>query len=118
MASQHPFIAMTMALFEGHHAFSWWNGDRRYFAEHGDDFLKLKGRTSIVPFQAISEGRQVLPKDYYKELLRAQVLPTAHGRCASFSHEEQRASVNCINASMDIKPAEVEVKVDINTVNL
>ena len=34
------------------------------------DFEAVKARTSIIPFQAIWEGRQVLPKDYYKEFLR------------------------------------------------
>ncbi len=33
-------------------------------------FDAVKERTSIVPFQAIWEGRQKLPKDYYKEWLR------------------------------------------------
>jgi zeta-carotene isomerase len=30
----------------------------------------VKEETSIVPFQAILEGRQQLPPDYYKEFLR------------------------------------------------
>ncbi|CAB9528579.1 isomerase activity [Seminavis robusta] len=64
------FTALTMALLVGHHAFACWNGDRRLYQEHGEDFLKVKERTSIVPFQAILEGRQVLPKDVYKEFLR------------------------------------------------
>ncbi len=33
-------------------------------------FDAVKARTSIVPFQAILEGRQKLPSDYYKEFLR------------------------------------------------
>lgn len=33
-------------------------------------FHAVKARTSIVPFQAILEGRQKLPQDYYKEFLR------------------------------------------------
>ncbi len=33
-------------------------------------FDAVKERTSIVPFQAIWEGRQKLPKEYYKEWLR------------------------------------------------
>ena len=33
-------------------------------------FDAVKGRTSTVPFQAIWEGRQKLPADYYKEFLR------------------------------------------------
>lgn len=33
-------------------------------------FDAVRSRTSIVPFQAILEGRQKLPADYYKEFLR------------------------------------------------
>ena len=33
-------------------------------------FEAVKERTSTVPFQAIWEGRQKLPPDYYKEWLR------------------------------------------------
>ena len=33
-------------------------------------FEEVKARTSIVPFQAIWEGRQQLPEDYYREFLR------------------------------------------------
>lgn len=34
------------------------------------DFEEVKGRTSIVPFQAIWEGRQKLPADYWREFVR------------------------------------------------
>eukprot|EP00529_Nitzschia_sp_RCC80_P020328 CAMPEP_0113515098 /NCGR_PEP_ID=MMETSP0014_2-20120614/40759_1 /TAXON_ID=2857 /ORGANISM="Nitzschia sp." /LENGTH=403 /DNA_ID=CAMNT_0000411635 /DNA_START=102 /DNA_END=1313 /DNA_ORIENTATION=+ /assembly_acc=CAM_ASM_000159 len=68
------FTALTMALLVGHHAFACWNGDRRYRDQFGDQFDTMKERTSIVPFQAIVEGRQVLPNDYYKELLRGPYL--------------------------------------------
>ena len=54
------FNALTMSLLVGHHLFACWNGDRRLLAEHGDAFLTVKERTSIVPFKAIVEGRQVL----------------------------------------------------------
>jgi zeta-carotene isomerase len=78
------FTALTMALLVGHHYFACWNGDRRLFAEHGDAFLKIKERTSIVPFKAILEGKQVLPKDYYKELLRAPYVFIAAGSIAAY----------------------------------
>jgi zeta-carotene isomerase len=66
------FTALTMALLVGHHAFACWNGDRRYEDEFGEEVWNsvVMERTSIIPFQAILEGRQVLPKDFYKELLR------------------------------------------------
>ena len=81
------FTLLTMALLVGHHAFACWNGDRRLYDEHGEDFLKVKERTSIVPFQAILEGRQILPSDYYKELLRGPYLVIAIGTLgAYFAH--------------------------------
>ena len=81
------FTALTMALLVGHHYFACWNGDRRLEAEHGEAFLKVKDVTSVVPFQAIFEGRQILPKDYYKELLRAPYALIAVGTIgAYFAH--------------------------------
>jgi zeta-carotene isomerase len=37
-------------------------------------FEVVKARTSVMPFQAIWEGRQQLPDDYYKEFLRVPYL--------------------------------------------
>uniref|UniRef100_A0A7S2UFW7 NnrU domain-containing protein n=1 Tax=Attheya septentrionalis TaxID=420275 RepID=A0A7S2UFW7_9STRA len=86
------FSALTMALLVGHHYFSCWNGDRRLFDEHGEDFLKIKERTSIIPFKAIVEGRQELPTDYYKELLRAPYALIAVGTVgAYFAHPYMQA---------------------------
>eukprot|EP00594_Rhizosolenia_setigera_P000405 CAMPEP_0178949526 /NCGR_PEP_ID=MMETSP0789-20121207/6098_1 /TAXON_ID=3005 /ORGANISM="Rhizosolenia setigera, Strain CCMP 1694" /LENGTH=340 /DNA_ID=CAMNT_0020630055 /DNA_START=401 /DNA_END=1423 /DNA_ORIENTATION=+ len=68
------FTALTMVLLVGHHYFACWNGDRRLLAEHGENFLKIKERTSVIPFKAVIEGRQILPEDYYKELLRGPYL--------------------------------------------
>ena len=58
------FSALTMILLVAHHAFACWNGDRRLEAEHGERFMALKERTSIIPFRAIIDGRQILPPDY------------------------------------------------------
>jgi zeta-carotene isomerase len=81
------FTALTMALLVGHHYFACWNGDRRLYEEHGEDFLQVQERTSVVPFGAILDGRQVLPKDYYKELLRGPYLVIAVGTLgAYFAH--------------------------------
>ena len=66
------FCLLTNALLVAHHAFACWNGDRRLYDEHGDAFLAVKERTSTVPFAAILEGRQQLPKDYYKARARAR----------------------------------------------
>jgi len=86
------FTALTTALLVGHHAFACWNGDRRLEAEHGENFLKIKERTSIIPFQAILDGRQTLPKDYYKELIRAPFVLIAVGSIgAYFAHPYMQA---------------------------
>ena len=65
------FNFLTMALLVGHHAFACWNGDRRLLDTHGDAFVAVRERTSVVPFAAVLDGRQTLPADFYKELLRA-----------------------------------------------
>ena len=49
-----------------HHLFGCWHGDYRLRRKHGAAFDAVQARTSLVPFQAVWEGRQVLPPDYYK----------------------------------------------------
>ncbi len=58
------------SVLVAHHLFSVWHGDRRLEQRHGDAFIEIRKRTSVVPFQAIIEKRQTLPDDYYKEFLR------------------------------------------------
>jgi len=79
------FTFLTMTLLVGHHLFACWNGDRRLLNEHGDAFLQIKERTSVVPFQAIVEGRQILPPDFYKELLRAPYALIAVGTLGAYA---------------------------------
>ena len=79
------FNALTMALLVGHHLFACWNGDRRLLDEHGDNFLKVKERTSVFPFKAIIEGRQQLPPDYWKELVRAPYALIAVGTLGAYA---------------------------------
>lgn len=67
----NSFMVVTSLALLAHHAFGCWHGDRRLRSKYGQAFEEVKGRTSITPFQAIWEGRQQLPKDYYKEFLRA-----------------------------------------------
>ncbi|KAL8162352.1 hypothetical protein V2J09_013841 [Rumex salicifolius] len=62
-------VAASFGLI-GHHLFGVWNGDRRLASRYGDAFEAVKNRTSIVPFAAIFDGRQKLPKSYYKEFIR------------------------------------------------
>ncbi|KAK9812970.1 hypothetical protein WJX72_006637 [[Myrmecia] bisecta] len=64
------FMVTTSALLMAHHLFACWHGDFRLERKHGEAFDAVKARTSIFPFQAVWEGRQKLPADYYKEWLR------------------------------------------------
>jgi len=68
------FMCVATAGLMAHHLFGCWNGDRRLEDKYGEAFLEVKERTSTLPFQAIIEGRQQLPKDYYKEFLRGPYL--------------------------------------------
>lgn len=51
-------LAASVGLM-AHHLFGCWHGDQRLKAKYGDAFEQVKARTSVVPFQAIWEGRQV-----------------------------------------------------------
>ncbi|KAK9138949.1 hypothetical protein Sjap_009543 [Stephania japonica] len=62
-------VAASIGLV-AHHLFGVWNGDRRLSVRYGEAFDVVKSRTSVVPFAAIIDGRQKLPKDYYKEFIR------------------------------------------------
>ncbi|KAF5768478.1 putative zeta-carotene isomerase [Helianthus annuus] len=66
-------VAASAGLI-GHHLFGAWNGDRRLKIRYGEAFDIVKSRTSVVPFAAILDGRQKLPKDYYKEFIRLPYL--------------------------------------------
>lgn len=66
-------VAASIGLI-GHHLFGVWNGDRRLASRYGEAFDTVQRRTSIIPFAAILDGRQKLPKEYYKEFLRLPYL--------------------------------------------
>lgn len=66
----NTFMLTTSFGLLAHHLYGVWNGDRRLAIRYGEAFEMVKKRTSIVPFAAILDGRQELPKDYYKEFLR------------------------------------------------
>ncbi|KZV37834.1 15-cis-zeta-carotene isomerase, chloroplastic [Dorcoceras hygrometricum] len=79
-------VAASVGLIT-HHLFGVWNGDRRLAIRYGEAFEILKSRSSVIPFAAILEGRQKLPKDYYKEFLRLPYLSiTALTLGAYFAH--------------------------------
>jgi uncharacterized membrane protein len=61
------FTLVTSLGLIGHHLFAVWHGDRRWEKRYGEAFLKVKERTSVIPFLAVLDGRQQL---YLKEYLR------------------------------------------------
>ncbi|KAK9842058.1 hypothetical protein WJX81_006532 [Elliptochloris bilobata] len=68
------FMVATSAVLMAHHVFGCWHGDFRLRRKYGAAFDEVAARTSTLPFQAIWEGRQVLPADYHKEWLRLPYL--------------------------------------------
>lgn len=54
------FTLLTSLGLILHHLFAVWHGDRRLLARYGEAFEKVKDRTSVIPFQAILQGRQTL----------------------------------------------------------
>ncbi|CAK9173451.1 unnamed protein product [Ilex paraguariensis] len=76
----------------GHHLFGVWNGDRRLAIRYGEAFEVMKNRTSVIPFAAILDGRQKLPKYYWKEFVRLPYLTiTALTLGAYFAHPLMQA---------------------------
>ena len=50
-----------------HHLFAIWHGDKRLEFKFGEDFYKFRESTSVIPFLAIIEGRQVFKfREYFK----------------------------------------------------
>ncbi|KAL8252054.1 hypothetical protein R6Q59_035747 [Mikania micrantha] len=85
-------LAASVGLI-GHHLFGAWNGDRRLKIRHGEAFDIVKSRTSVIPFAAIIDGRQKLPKDYYKEFIRLPYLAiTGLTLGAYFAHPLMQAA--------------------------
>lgn len=68
------FMVVTSAGLIAHHLFAVWHGDRRWQARYGDAFAAVKARTSVVPFQAVLDGRQQLK---WQEFLRPAYLGIA-----------------------------------------
>ncbi len=65
------FTLVTSVGLVAHHVFAVWHGDRRLSRRFGESFESLKSRTSIVPFLAISQGRQTFE---WQEFLRPSYL--------------------------------------------
>lgn len=68
------FMLVTSFGLIAHHLFAVWHGDYRLEKRYGDAFLKVKERTSVIPFLAILDGRQEL---VWKEFFRPAYLGVA-----------------------------------------
>jgi len=68
------FTLVTSIGLVLHHLFGVWHGDRRLSQRYGEAFEIVKQRTSIIPFQAIIDGRQSLK---WEEFLRPAYLGVA-----------------------------------------
>ncbi|ESQ46528.1 hypothetical protein EUTSA_v10000634mg, partial [Eutrema salsugineum] len=67
---KHFLITASASLgLIAQHLFGAWNEDMRLGKRYGEAFEGIKKRTSVVPFAAIFEGRQVLLEDYYKKCM-------------------------------------------------
>jgi uncharacterized membrane protein len=54
------FMLVTCFGLIAHHLFAVWHGDRRLAQRFGTAFEQLKATTSVIPFQAVLDGRQTL----------------------------------------------------------
>jgi uncharacterized membrane protein len=68
------FTLVTSIGLVLHHLFGVWHGDRRLSNRYGEAFAVVKQRTSIIPFQAIIDGRQCLR---WQEFIRPAYLGVA-----------------------------------------
>ena len=61
------FTLVTSIGLICHHLFAIWHGDKRLEFKFGEDFYKFRESTSVIPFLAIIEGRQVFKfREYFK----------------------------------------------------
>ena len=61
------FTLVTSIGLICHHLFAIWHGDKRLEFKFGEEFYKFRESTSVIPFLAIIEGRQVFKiKEYFK----------------------------------------------------
>ena len=61
------FTLVTSLGLICHHLFAIWHGDKRLEFKFGEEFYKFRESTSVIPFLAIIEGRQVFKfREYFK----------------------------------------------------
>ncbi len=65
------FMVVTSLGLILYHLFGAWHGDRRLEQRYGAAFLEIKNRTSVIPFLAIYQGKQILQ---WSEFLRPSYL--------------------------------------------
>lgn len=70
----NSFVLATSLALCLYHVFGCWHGDRRLEAKFGESFARVKERTSVLPFAAVLDRRQVLPRDYWREWARGPYL--------------------------------------------
>lgn len=94
-----PTAVAASTILVLHHLYAVWHGDRRLATRHGEDFYEIQKRTSVVPFAAILEGRQVLPDDYVtRELFRLPYVVVVGGTMAAYvAHPYMQAGAALLN---------------------
>ena len=61
------FTLVTSLGLIFHHLFAIWHGDKRLEFKFGEEFYKFRESTSVIPFLAIIEGRQVFKfREYFR----------------------------------------------------
>ena len=68
------FTLVTSLGLICHHLFAIWHGDKRLEFKFGEDFYKFRESTSVIPFLAIIEGRQVFKFIEYLKLSQLGIL--------------------------------------------
>ena len=80
-----------------HHVFAIWHGDKRLESKFGEEFYNFKKKTSIIPFVAILEGRQVLRFEEFLKFSQLGIL-VAIG-VLWWSHQYINIAVKTFNSS-------------------
>jgi len=68
------FTLVTSIGLICHHLFAIWHGDKRLEFKFGEEFQKFKKTTSIIPFQAIIDGRQTLKLEEFLRFSQVGIL--------------------------------------------
>ena len=91
------FTLITSLGLISHHLFAIWHGDKRLEFKFGDEFHRYKRNTSIIPFLAILDGRQVLKFGEFFKLSQLGILIAIV--VLWFSHKYINIAVTTFNSS-------------------